>query len=137
MFKCLQIPQYFTKYLWNFCLFSESIYPWKITQVFYNNLPDFRGTVWLSPSDSADIFSLIFMPFSFSPFSFTAIPWDIPFAVKPWSIYQWFIQTANHQIATVRQKVDVTTNYGKLKLSFIFLVFLTKVGYKSELDTRI
>ena len=32
-----------TKYFWDFCLFSEIIYQWKMTSVFYNNFSDFEG----------------------------------------------------------------------------------------------
>ena len=40
-----------TKYLWDFCLFSESIYPWKKKQVFYNNFSDGVGGSGVPPPD--------------------------------------------------------------------------------------
>ena len=41
----LTFSQICNKFFFDFCLISESIHPWKITPVFYNNFSDFGG-VW-------------------------------------------------------------------------------------------
>ena len=43
LYRKWTFAQSFTKYFLEFCILSESIYPWKITSDFYNNFSDFVG----------------------------------------------------------------------------------------------